>query len=267
MLRTEQDGAMTGQTIAGEHTGQHYSEVLARLSRNAAVQRYLEIGVAHGDIFAGIACRHGIAVDPEFQLRTNVAANKVRVSLFQVMSDLFFDHLNLRRDLGGRLDLAFLDGMHLFEFLLRDFLNTEAICRRDSIIVMHDCLPVAEPMADRDPVQAGIRGRGTPFENWWTGDVWKVVPILARFRPDLEVMLVDAPPTGLVIVTGLDPASRTLGRNYEAIVEEFSQLPNTADEIAQVYAEHPLVPTEEALRRLGGRSYANGPGWLRRLTG
>ncbi|CAO4151149.1 class I SAM-dependent methyltransferase [Methylorubrum extorquens] len=256
-----------GQTIAGEHQGEYYGTVLARLSRNAAVQRYLEIGVAFGDIFSGIACRHGVAVDPEFQLKTNVAANKVRVSLFQTMSDVFFANLNLRRHVGGRIDLAFLDGMHLFEFLLRDFFNTEAICRRDSIIVMHDCLPVAAPMADRDPMQAGIRGRGTPFENWWTGDVWKIVPILKRYRPDLDVMLVDAAPTGLVIVTGLDPSSRTLKTNYEAIVEEFSRLPNTAAEIAQVYAEYPIVPTTEALRRLGGRSYAHRGGWLQRLKG
>ena len=53
-----------GHTIAGEHQGEHYGKVLARLSRNAAVRRYLEIGVAFGDIFAGIACRHGVAVDP-----------------------------------------------------------------------------------------------------------------------------------------------------------------------------------------------------------
>ncbi|MEH3119046.1 MAG: class I SAM-dependent methyltransferase [Methylorubrum populi] len=255
-----------GSTIAGEHRGEHYSKVLARLSRNAAVRRYLEIGVAFGDIFAGIACRHGIAVDPEFRLKTNVAANKVKVSLFQVMSDVFFEHLNLRRDIGGRLDLAFLDGMHLFEFLLRDFFNTEAICRRDSIVVLHDCLPVAEPMADRDPMRANERGRGTPFENWWTGDVWKVVPILKRYRPDLDVMLVDAAPTGLVVVTGLDPSSRTLKRNYDAIVEEFSGLPNTAAEIAKLYAAQPIVPTEEALRRLGRRSYAHGT-WFDRLRG
>ena len=256
-----------GHTIAGEHRGEHYGSVLARLSRNAAVQRYLEVGVAFGDIFSGIACRHGIAVDPGFQLKTNIAANKARVSLFQVMSDVFFANLNLRRHVGGRIDLAFLDGMHLFEFLLRDFFNTEAICRRDSIIVMHDCLPVAAPMADRDPMQAGIRARGTPFENWWTGDVWKVIPILKRYRPDLDVMLVDAAPTGLVIVTGLDPSSRTLKTHYDAIVEEFSRLPNTAEEIAQVYAEHPLTSTEEALRRLGGRSFAHGGGWLQRLRG
>lgn len=258
----------TAQTLFSPHTGLRYEDFLARLSRNAAVQRYLEIGVARGGVFAQIACRHGIGVDPEFDLSTNVAANKSRVSLYQVMSDVFFDHLKLRRHLGGRIDLAFLDGMHLFEFLLRDFMNTEAISRRDSIICLHDCLPLAEPMVERDPMRAQARSRGTPYAEWWTGDVWKVVPILARYRPDLTLTLVDAAPTGLVVITGLDPSSRVLKKNYESIVRAFSEMPNDAAGIAQMYAAHTLVPAEEALRRLGGRSYTHGRGgFLRRLLG
>lgn len=258
----------TAPTLFGPHTGLAYGAFLARLSRNAAVQRYLEIGVAHGGVFAQIACRHGIGVDPEFDLSVNVAANKTRVSLYQVMSDVFFEHLRPRRHLGGRIDLAFLDGMHLFEFLLRDFMNTEAICRRDSIICMHDCLPLAEPMTERDPMRAQARSRGTRYANWWTGDVWKVVPILAKYRPDLTLTLVDAAPTGLVVVTGLDPSSRVLKRNYEAIFREFSDMPNDAASLAQMYAAHTLVPADEALRRLGGRSYAHGRGgFLQRLFG
>lgn len=258
----------TGQLIAGPHRGRSYMDLLAQLSRAAAVQRYLEVGVAQGWVFSGIACRHGVGVDPEFILKTNVAANKTKVSLYQVMSDTFFEHLNLRRDIGGRVDLAFLDGMHLFEFLLRDFMNTEAICRRDSIIAMHDCLPLNEPMAERDPMVAHERSLGTEQEGWWTGDVWKIVPILKTYRPDLDVMLVDAFPTGLVIVTGLDPSSRVLKRNYPAIFEAFSKMPNDRAAIARMYADHALTPADEALRRLSGRSYTHGrKGILRRLLG
>ncbi len=258
----------TAPTSFGPHTGLGYDRFLARLSRAAAVQRYLEIGVARGTVFAQVACRHGIGVDPGFSLDANVAADKTRVSLHQVTSDVFFERLQLRRQLGGRIDLAFLDGMHLFEFLLRDVMNTEAISRRDSILCLHDCLPLAEPMAERDPMQAHARSQGTPYADWWTGDVWKVVPILAKYRPDLTVMPVDCAPTGLVVITGLDPSSRVLKKNYDAIVREFSQMPNDAAGIARMYAAHPLVPAEEALRRLGGRSYLHGRGgFLRRFFG
>ena len=37
--------------------------------------------------------------------------------------------------------LAFIDGMHLFEFALRDFINTERHCSPKAVIVFDDILP------------------------------------------------------------------------------------------------------------------------------
>ena len=46
-------------------------------------------------------------------------------------------------ELGGKtLDLAFIDGMHHFEFALRDFINVEKYCSADSIILIHDVYPI-----------------------------------------------------------------------------------------------------------------------------
>ena len=39
----------------------------------------------------------------------------------------------------------------------------------------------------------------------WTGDCWRIVPFLRRHRPDLLLLLLDAKPTGLLLVAGLDP--------------------------------------------------------------
>ena len=39
--------------------------------------------------------------------------------------------------------------MHLYEFALRDFMNIEAHCRPESLVVLHDCLPVDSYMARR----------------------------------------------------------------------------------------------------------------------
>ena len=47
------------------------------------------------------------------------------------------------------VDLVFIDGLHLFEFALRDFFNAEAWCSRTSTIVLHDCVPIARATADR----------------------------------------------------------------------------------------------------------------------
>ncbi len=59
-----------------------------------------------------------------------------------------------RHDLGGLLgkpiSMAFLDGMHHFEYLLRDFINTEKHCSSNSVILLHDCLPTDRHVARRE---------------------------------------------------------------------------------------------------------------------
>jgi hypothetical protein len=51
--------------------------------------------------------------------------------------------------------------------------------------------------------------------------VWKLVPCLKHYRPDLDVFTIPAPPTGLTVVVGLDPSSRVLTERYEEAVERF----------------------------------------------
>jgi hypothetical protein len=110
-------------------------------------------------------------------------------------SDAFFAE-HARNSLLGqrRVDLAFIDGMHLFEFALRDFHNVERWCARGSTVLLHDCLPVA--------AVAALRQRRTTF---WVGDTWKALEYLLRTRPDLSISLVPCYPSGLVIIRNLNP--------------------------------------------------------------
>jgi hypothetical protein len=62
-----------------------------------------------------------------------------------------------------------------------------------------------------------------PRKNW-TGDVWKLIPILRKYRPDLKLTVLDCRPTGLVCVTNLAPGNTELTRNYDAIVAEFGTI-------------------------------------------
>ena len=59
---------------------------------------------------------------------------------------------------------------------------------------------------------------------WWTGDVWKLIPILRRFRPDLKITVLDAHPTGLVLLSNLDPNSTVLEDAYPEIVQEWQSV-------------------------------------------
>jgi hypothetical protein len=55
----------------------------------------------------------------------------------------------------------------------------------------------------------------------WTGDVYKVVPVLQKYRPDLTVIQVDTEPTGVAVVFGADATSTALSDAYEEIVGEW----------------------------------------------
>jgi hypothetical protein len=137
---------------------------------------------------------------------------------FPLTSDEFFEKHDLGVVLNGRpLDLAFIDGMHLFEFILRDFTNLERYCSRASVVLVHDCYPADREMATREPSP-------NAQEAGWSGDVWKLIMCLKQYRPDLRVSVVDSPPTGLGVITGLDPYSSVLKDHYEEICGIFVDL-------------------------------------------
>ncbi len=104
--------------------------------------------------------------------------------------------------------------MHLFEFALRDFMNLERSAHADSTILIHDCLPV-------NAVSAGRERSSYP----WSGDVWRLIVLLREQRPDLEVAVVDWPPTGVGVVRGLDPDSTVLSDRYDELVEHYLAMP------------------------------------------
>lgn len=237
------------------YRGVHYTEALRQLALKRGVIRYFEIGVQAGRNFSRIPCQVAIGVDPSFQLTQNVAHHKKQTMLFQLTSDRYFCDIDTHAVAGGAIDFAFLDGMHLFEYLLRDFYNTERVCSTQSLIAIHDCMPLNAIMTERNEQKAVQDSKGSSFESYWTGDVWKIVPILQKFRPDLRVLLVDCPPTGLVLVSNLDPTSTFLKDNYLSIVTEFADVPNTADSISMLYAQNKIMAGSDILNEFDQSLY------------
>lgn len=237
------------------HTGADYHALCRHLSRVRSTITYFEIGVQVGIHLAHVHCDYAIAVDPVFQLSVNVMQHKKTLELHQVTSDRFFADPPPSLLGGRRIDLAFLDGYHTFEFLLRDFYNTERFASKNALVMMHDCLPMNEEMADRNETRAYERGKNTAHPSHWTGDVWKVIGILQRYRPDLMILGVRSPPTGVVCVSGLDPASRILEENYFDIIGEFANIPNDAEHIAACYSKIQMVDAEVITKEMDHSLY------------
>jgi len=231
-------------------TGAHYIAALARLHAELEPASYLEIGSWRGESAAVARC-HSIIIDPDLGQLRNIMQGKPSLAAYQMTSDAFFER-HAADLLKWPPDLVFLDGMHLFEYLLRDFYNVEPFCSPTSLIAIHDCIPSGVEMAGRvnDPPKRTLERH----RDWWTGDVWKIVPILKRLRPDLSIFPLDAAPTGLVIVTTLDPRSRILRQNEDAICAEWKDVELRDYGLRRFLSECGVVPVErfmsETLPRL-----------------
>jgi len=205
-------------TVAQGDGFEDYYGLLAALHGYLRPRVYLEIGVHEGHSFQLASdALMAIGVDPEPNLRFPLPPGG---RILRVTSDELFTKVDLATVTGGQsVDMAFIDGAHLFENALTDFANIERHCARGSTVLIHDCVPI-------DAVTSS-RARTTVV---WSGDVWKLVVCLRRWRPDLEVTTIDVPPTGLAIVTALDPTSSVLGDNFGEMCTEL--VPLTYDDIA-----------------------------------
>lgn len=195
-----------------EFPGEDYFQVLARIHEHLKPATYLEIGIDQGQSFEIVRPETlALGVDPNPRPRKPLGP---RQRVFAQTSDEFFERCDVISELGGKtLDLAFIDGMHQMEFALRDFINVERYCSSDSIILIHDVYPIDAMSAARE--------RASFF---WSGDIWRLILILNKYRPDLTVNVIAARPTGLAIVQNLDPHSCVLAEHQQEIIDEFLAL-------------------------------------------
>jgi hypothetical protein len=210
----------------------HYLDFLTQVHELLAPPTYLEIGIRRGDSLA-LARSASAGVDPAFELAVELPEH---TALFRETSDEYFDRSDPLEPFGGRpAAMSFIDGMHLVEYALRDFINVERHSAWTSVAVFDDIFPADVEMAAR---------RRQTF--LWTGDVYKILSILARYRSDLICLRVDTEPTGLLLVLGLDPDSTVLDRRYDEIVLEAVR-PDPQRVPADVLERQGAVDPEELL--------------------
>lgn len=195
-------------------SGMKYTRFMADLHRDRLFDWYLEVGCRTGRVFAG-ARGKTVAVDPYFRASDNIIGAKPALHVFQQTSDAFFAGRFLAA-MQARLSFSFLDGMHLFEYLLRDIIGAEKASAPGGVIALHDCCPFNHEMTTRDLTRLP--------KGAWTGDVWKLIPILAEYRPDLRITVLDAAPTGLVLLSNLNPKSTVLARKQAEIVKRYGDV-------------------------------------------
>jgi Methyltransferase domain len=208
-----------------------YLEVLGQIHRIRNPRGYLEIGVRDGNSLELSTCP-AVAIDPT---PGNFVARE-KLDVFELTSNQFFRELNIK-DYLQYIDLAFIDGLHLFENVYQDFMNIEAHMEPSGMIILDDIYPNTQLQ--------GARDRQTTF---WMGDVWKFWTRLQVLRPDLVFVEVDTSPSGLGIVLNLDPTSSVLAENFNGEVRsaqsDTSPIPSNI-----LDRQKSMDPTDKNLRR------------------
>jgi hypothetical protein len=192
------------ELAARRFPGPDYLEVLGWLHQDLKPVRYLEIGVLHGgSLRLARAPTVALGIDPN--PKTDGPWN-AETRIVKMTSREFF----ASESLPDPWSLAFVDGYHLFEQVLDDVCSLERYAGPDSLLAIHDTIPLSERTATR-----------TRSSMFYTGDVWKIVPFLALHRKDLDITTVRTAPTGLTLI-------RNLKAGWEvdrAAVRQFSALP------------------------------------------
>ena len=212
-----------------------YRSILKKTHKVIAPRRYFEIGVDDGGSISLAACP-SVGVDPGCEI-TSPLPSPTRI--FRRESDRFFaDEKLCQRVLGDDVDMAFIDGMHLAEFVLRDFINVEKWSAPGAVVVLDDVYPEQLEMAERDRTF-----------NAWCGDVFKIIPILKEYRPDLRVDVFEAFAgpyrKGVAIVSGLDRDNGTLMDNYQQIHDDILGQKYVLSSMEDLQRMVPTTPIEE----------------------
>ena len=185
-----------------------YYGLLRRVHELLRPGLYVEIGVHEGHSLAFVQPgTRVVGIDPA----PKVSDPPADCTIVAATSDAFFAEPEALR--GQPIDLGFADGLHWWEQTLRDVAHLERHSSPGGTILVHDCNPIDEVTAARERTTAV-----------WSGDVWKTVVALRRHRPDLSVVTADVAPTGMAIVTGLDPTSTVLFDRYDEIVADVDRL-------------------------------------------
>lgn len=211
-------------------------QFLAKLHQLTRPRTYLEIGIESGYSMA-LTRVPSIGIDPDFNIVAEIQAD---VHLARTTSDEFFARKEPLAHLPiPLLDLSFIDGMHLAEYVLRDYLAVERFTTPASVVAFDDMLPRS--------VDEAARRRHT---KWWTGDVFKALDALREKRPDLLVIEVATTGSGTAVVLFPDAGRKGVLPGYDEWVS--SAISEDPQDVPQVLLD---------------RSRAVDPEWLLSFPG
>jgi len=203
-------------------------ELINLLISHIDAQDYLEIGVRYGRCLSCIKAPNRTGVDPApvlHEVEEKYHAGLEGVEMHVCTSDEFFARTS------ETFDVVFVDGMHLYEFAMRDLLNSLNRLNPGGFVVAHDLCP-------RNAVVASRKRKSTE----WNGDVWKITLDVHMNYPGIGYCVMDTD-FGLGVFWKKDDNKRFL----PAWREDFVSLPFSAYEKYHHQFQLRVEPEETAV--------------------
>ena len=131
-------------------------EIIQKIIDKKKYENYLEIGCDQDSNFSKIKIKNKIGVDP-----LSGGNLKMKSDDFFIQNKIIFDCI-------------FVDGLHTYEQVREDILNSIKFLDPNGVIIVHDCLP----LKIWNQIVPRIYGH-------WNGDVWKAI-VEARTMKDID---------------------------------------------------------------------------------
>tara|TARA_Y100000589_G_scaffold275519_1_gene269656 strand:+ start:470 stop:1231 length:762 start_codon:yes stop_codon:yes gene_type:complete len=177
---------------------------------------YLEIGTAGNETFNAIPIIGKTGVDPDM-------GGNIRLT-----SDDFF------KSQDKNFDLIFIDGLHTYEQVKKDFINSLKVINEGGIIILDDMIP------------RNWKEQQTPrVQTEWTGDVWKLLFDLSKLDGiNYKIILIDSgqcvifPKTIKLTEQFLSNDMKT--KNFDYLYNNFKDLPTVELEEGLIWIKNSL---------------------------
>jgi hypothetical protein len=143
-------------------------QLINHLIKTHQFKKYLEIGIFDGYTFNKIECQTKHGVDPGVEGITALSVTH------RMPSDDFFEICT------DTYDIIFIDGLHEYHQVVKDFNNSLKYINYNGYILLHDCNPVDE--LSQNPKRETVS---------WNGDVWKAFLLIKSANPHAFVLDTD----------------------------------------------------------------------------
>ncbi|MBN2343270.1 MAG: glycosyltransferase [Deltaproteobacteria bacterium] len=226
------------RTASAQNTAKaslNYLSIIKKIHQTVQPKLYFEIGVDKGKSISLARCV-AVGVDPSCEI-TSSLFNPTQI--FRITSDEFFNQENrCTAVLGTGIDLAFIDGMHLAEYVVRDFINVEKWSKENSVIILDDVFP--------EQMEMSLRTRD--FDAW-CGDVYKTILILLKYRPELKISVFEAfigpYRKGIAVISNLDRHNVVLQEHYTEIADDILGGKFDVRSIDELKSQFPIRPIRQ----------------------